>query len=208
MIVVESRTGSLVTNHAITSDIPEPSEAVTKNDPDIASNEIIHTKKPTDKFSTNSYHELLEEFTVSTDDELFKIGHQKLFKGGVGNPKYKCLKCGKSSLYFSDAESHNMEHELEETKHIRSTLKSAELDRQKDAKTLSKIGKLVGKVDKKKILIVLNKVVSNLEMHSSALLSLADEKMPNQLRTKHKQFSDWMAKTLEKGVKIRNKITN
>ena len=101
---------------------------------------------------------ILEEYTITSTNDLQQIGHKKLQHKGRGDHKYKCLKCNLSWQFLSEAEDHHLEHEFEESKNIREKLKSVELGRARDAKTLSKVEKmLLGKCDPSKIMKVLDK---------------------------------------------------
>ena len=154
-----------------------------------------------------SLHEELEEFTITDDAEVKNVWHKKLFERRAGDPKYECLKCGLTWLSFHQADHHHLEHEFEETRKVRETLKAAELERAKYAKTLSKIRKVVGKTDKKKLLKLLNNVIDSLEKQNTALHGLSSEKTTNKLNAKRAEFVSLMTKTLSKAAELKLQLS-
>jgi len=88
-------------------------------------------KKPDDQPEGNFY-EFLDQFTITDDGEVLKIGHMKL-KDNEGH-KYSCIKCGHKSRYFCEADRHYDMHCLKDYKHVRESLSAAELSRANDAK--------------------------------------------------------------------------
>ena len=132
-----------------------------------------------------------------------QIGHKKLQHKGRGDHKYKCLKCNLSWQFLSEAEDHHLEHEFEESKNIREKLKSVELGRARDAKTLSKVEKmLIGKCDPSKIMKVLDKVASNLKNHGETMASMEKDYMSEKLHSKRKEYSNMLKRTIEKVEKL------
>merc|ERR1719309_1384642 len=142
---------------------------------------------------------ILEEYTITSTNDLQQIGHKKLQQKGQGGHKYKCLKCNLSWQFLSEAEDHHLEHEFEESKNIRAKLKSVELGRARDAKTLSKVEKmLMGKCDPSKIMKVLDKVASNLKNHGETMASMEKDYMSEKLHSKRKEYSNMLKRTVER----------
>ena len=101
---------------------------------------------------------------------------------------------GLSGLFLGDG----LNQELEESSHVRNTLKSVELQSVIDSKNLSKMEKAISKVDDKKLLIAARKVMNNLQKHTATLDSLKDMPMPEQFRSKMMESSELIAENIEK----------
>ena len=84
----------------------------------------------------NKFYAELEDFTISNDEELATINHSRIFTQLQNKKKYKCIKCGSMSQYFSEAERHKMEHDYNEFSHVREALKTIEIDRASYSKEL------------------------------------------------------------------------
>ena len=84
----------------------------------------------------NKFYAELEDFTISNDEELATINHIRIFTQLKSQKKYKCIKCGSMSQYFSEAERHKMEHDYNEFSHVRDALKTIEIDRASYSKEL------------------------------------------------------------------------
>ena len=99
-----------------------------------------------------------------------------------------------------------MNHELEESSHVRNTLKSVELQRVIDSKNLSKMEKAISKVEDKKLLIAARKVMNNLQKHTATLDSLKDMPMPEQFRSKMMELSELTAGNIEKAKTLIDRV--
>lgn len=154
----------------------------------------------------NDFHEILDQFTETNDEELKKISHMLIGEAGKPDRNYKCLKCPKSFKYFSQAQKHHKEHEFNQFSSVRETLKKAELERQNDDQNISKIEKGIGKTDKKKLISALRRINENLHKHLENLDSLEKSKLPQNLSKKCKEYSRSLIETTAKADKVLNKL--
>ena len=149
----------------------------------------------------------MERCTETSESELQKIAHRAVNpKRNKEGCKYECSKCGEKNKFFAQAEHHFMTHELEESSNVRNTLKSVELERIMDSKNPSKMEKAIGKVEDKKLMIAVRKVMNNLQKHTATIDSLKDMTMPEQFRSKMMELSVLIAGNIEKAKTLIDRI--
>ena len=152
------------------------------------------------------FYAILDTFTETSDEELRKIHHMLLGESGTLTRKYKCLKCEKSSKFFTQAERHHLEHEHSALSVVRETLKKAELERAIDSKNISKLEKGIGKMEDKKLIRSLRLINDNLTKHLEKLDALQKSRLPEHLVKKCKEFTKSLLETTSKADKLLNKV--
>ena len=163
-------------------------------------------EEPALEASKEDFYAILDTFTETSDEELNKIHHMLVGETGTPTRKYKCLRCEKSSKFFTQAERHHLEHEHASLSVVRETLKKAELERAIDSKNISKLEQGIGKIEDKKVIRSLRLINDNLTKHLEKLDALHKSSLPEHLLKKCKEFTKSLLETTSKADKVLNKV--
>ena len=161
---------------------------------------------PMSSTNVNEFFAMLDEFTETNQSELDKIHHMLLGNSGEANRMYKCMKCSERFKFFTQAEKHHREHEFIASKPIRDKLIKAELDRQNEETSLSKLEKAIGKKENKSVIKAIRLINEKLTQHQETLDNLDRSKMNDHMKRKRKEYSDNLTKTTNKVEKMLEKL--